>query len=314
MSVAREENASISSVGIRSISRTGRRPSRPGRSTNTTPSRACSSSSIAVVYVSDALTAAACSTLPSIERHLPSDPCTLFATAAWVCRFGSPLRLSRWSKHAMTRPRVSIWATPAAPCRVNAACRSRYPRARATAAACASSTATRVAWSPNAHSTDTLLTGVNTRSYPATGCRAGRAWAAMNCRSSATSIGSRPCSRRNRSRPTSRRTRARSSWDSSPTRTPSSRARSALPAISASRHPVPAVSSNRGNARPSLAARMAASGRFPSAIQAAMIRSASGCRPSPNSAFICASDTAPDTPRPASPAPAHRPGGLPCRV
>jgi hypothetical protein len=31
---------------------------------------------------------------------------TLFATTTWVCRFGSPARLSQWSKPAATMPRV----------------------------------------------------------------------------------------------------------------------------------------------------------------------------------------------------------------
>ena len=65
---------------------------------------------------------------------------TLFATATWVCRSGSPRRDSRWSNAAATSP----WCRPArppAPMRVNAALRSSQPIASATASWCASSTA-----------------------------------------------------------------------------------------------------------------------------------------------------------------------------
>jgi hypothetical protein len=54
----------------------------------------------------------------------------------------------------------------------------------------------------------------------------------------------------------------------------------------------------------------------PAAAAAASKASASGCRPSPNSDFICASVTSAPAatsrlPRPARPAPAHRPGDSP---
>ena len=44
---------------------------------------------------------------PAVDRQpAPSRVCTLFATATWVCRSGSPARLSRWVNAAATRPRT----------------------------------------------------------------------------------------------------------------------------------------------------------------------------------------------------------------
>ena len=93
----RFENAASSSAGTPSISRTGRRPglARLARSVNSTPSRVRSSSSIRVLYRSDTDTAAANSGRPSKDRHVPSGPWTLFETATWVCRSGSPARESQ---------------------------------------------------------------------------------------------------------------------------------------------------------------------------------------------------------------------------
>src|SRR5665647_3443514 len=45
---------------------------------------------------------AAWTVLPSRLRQAPSGPCTLLATTTWVCRFGSPVRVSQWSKAAAT--------------------------------------------------------------------------------------------------------------------------------------------------------------------------------------------------------------------
>ena len=48
------------------------------------------------------------STRPSIDSQRPSRVCTLFAIATWVCRSGSPARLSRWVNAVATRPRTLI--------------------------------------------------------------------------------------------------------------------------------------------------------------------------------------------------------------
>ncbi len=47
-----------------------------------------------------------------------SATCTLLLTATWVCRFGSPARLSRWVNAAAINPRVSTWRTAPRPSRV----------------------------------------------------------------------------------------------------------------------------------------------------------------------------------------------------
>jgi hypothetical protein len=87
---------------------------------------------------------------------------------------------------------VSTWAIPALPVRVNAACSSSHPRVSVTAAWCAASTAARVSSSPSAHSKDTLFTGVNTRSYPATGRRpAASGWCRNGTPSRVAAIASR---------------------------------------------------------------------------------------------------------------------------
>ncbi len=44
-------------------------------------------------------------TRPSMASHFPSRVWTLFATATWVCRSGSPARESRWVNAAATSPR-----------------------------------------------------------------------------------------------------------------------------------------------------------------------------------------------------------------
>ena len=40
----------------------------------------------------------------------------------WVCRFGSPVRVSQWSNPTANAPRVASCATPFLPTRVNSAC------------------------------------------------------------------------------------------------------------------------------------------------------------------------------------------------
>lgn len=54
----------------------------------------------------DTVTTAACTVRPSTLRQVPSRPCTLLATTTWVCRFGSPARVSQWSNAAATIPRA----------------------------------------------------------------------------------------------------------------------------------------------------------------------------------------------------------------
>ena len=46
----------------------------------------------------------------------------MFATATWVCRSGSPARLSRWVNAVATRPRTLTCRIPCGPVRVNRAC------------------------------------------------------------------------------------------------------------------------------------------------------------------------------------------------
>ncbi len=142
-----------------------------------TPRLSRTPSSTRVLYRSDAATATAYSARPSSESHrgVPSGwstvARTLFATARWVCRSGSPARDSRWSNAAASRPWVSTCRAPPAPIRVNTALVSSQARVSATAPWCAASTAARVAWSPSAHNREIDFTGENTRSYPATACR-----------------------------------------------------------------------------------------------------------------------------------------------
>jgi hypothetical protein len=54
-----------------------------------------------------------------MDSQRPSRVCTLLATATWVCRSGSPARLSRWVNAAATRPRTLTCRIPCGPVRVN---------------------------------------------------------------------------------------------------------------------------------------------------------------------------------------------------
>ena len=72
--------------------------------------------------VSDAATVALNRIRPSMDSQRPSRVCTLLATATWVCRSGSPARLSRWVNAAATRPRTLTCRIPCGPVRVNRAC------------------------------------------------------------------------------------------------------------------------------------------------------------------------------------------------
>ncbi len=117
---------------------------------------------------------------PAVDgQPRPSRVCTLFATATWVCRSGSPARESRWVNAAATRPRTSTCRTPCGavpgvqgvllderqrvlrPRRGGPARSARRPRAA------------------TAHRVDTDLTGENVRSYPATALVRGRECLAM---------------------------------------------------------------------------------------------------------------------------------------
>src|SRR5215212_9503733 len=57
-----------------------------------------------------------------MDNQRPSRVWTLFATATWVCRSGSPARLSRWVNATATRPRTLTCRMPCGPVRVNRAC------------------------------------------------------------------------------------------------------------------------------------------------------------------------------------------------
>ena len=101
---------------------------------------------------------------PSIDSQRPSRVCTLFATATWVCRSGSPARLSRWVNAAATRPRTLTCRIPCGPVRVNRACSSTNANASFTAARWARSITAATAGSATAHKVDTDFTGENVRS------------------------------------------------------------------------------------------------------------------------------------------------------
>ena len=88
----------------------------------------------------------------------------MFATATWVCRSGSPARLSRWVNAAATNPWTLTCLTPCGPVRVNNACSSMNRNASATAARCARSIAAAVLGSATAHNVETDFTGENVRS------------------------------------------------------------------------------------------------------------------------------------------------------
>jgi len=89
---------------------------------------------------------------------------SLFATAMWVCRSGSPARESRWVKAVPMRPQTSTCRMPLVPVRVYRAVRSMNARASATAAWWACSIVAAVVGSASAHRLDTLLTGEKVRS------------------------------------------------------------------------------------------------------------------------------------------------------
>ncbi len=99
----------------------------------------------------------------------------MFATTTWVCRFGSPVRVSQWSNSAATIPRVGTWAIELCPIRVNSARSSRNASASRTAARCAATTRAWTSGSANAHSTLADFGAVNVRSNPATAARGLRA-------------------------------------------------------------------------------------------------------------------------------------------
>ena len=111
---------------------------------------------------------------PSIASHFPDRVCTLFATATWVCRSGSPARESRWVNAVATSPVTSTWRTPLVPSRVYRACFSMNASASATASLWASSTCAATCGGAIAHRVLTDLTGEKVRSYPATAVVLGR--------------------------------------------------------------------------------------------------------------------------------------------
>ncbi len=115
-----------------------------------------------------------------------------------------------------TIPVTSTCRAPPAPSRVYRASVSRNRTAAVTAAVCALSTRAAVAGSATAHNADTLLTGENVRSYPATVPEVGLEYRAIAPASSRASWGGRPCSRVKNSTATSVRTRARTSTPASP--------------------------------------------------------------------------------------------------
>ena len=100
------------------------------------------------------------------QRATPSAStvATLFDTATWVCRSGSPARESRCVNTAAIKPRVSSWATPLVPERVNAPEDSTNARVSATAASWHSSITVDTAIGASAHNADTDLTGLKVRS------------------------------------------------------------------------------------------------------------------------------------------------------
>jgi hypothetical protein len=117
-----------------------------------------------VLYVSDAATVALNRMRPSMLSQRPSRVWTLLATATWVCRSGSPARLSRWVNAVATSPCTLTCRIPLAPVRLNRACRSMKASASATAARWAFSICVATGGSASAHSVETLFTGEKVRS------------------------------------------------------------------------------------------------------------------------------------------------------
>jgi hypothetical protein len=76
----------------------------PARSAKVRPSRVRRCFSRAVLYVSEAATLALNRIRPSMASHFPDNVCTLFATATWVCRSGSPARESRCRERGRDQP------------------------------------------------------------------------------------------------------------------------------------------------------------------------------------------------------------------
>ena len=109
-----------------------------------------------------------------MDSHFPDRVCTLFATATWVCRSGSPARESRWVNAAATSPVTSTWRTPLVPSREYRACFSMNASASATASLWASSTCAATCGGAIAHRVLTDFTGENVRSYPPTAVVLGR--------------------------------------------------------------------------------------------------------------------------------------------
>ena len=95
-----------------SSSYAGERRSPRDRQANATGRRRVSWSASRLSYSSDAATAAWCSARESSDRHAPSGPWTRLATTAWVCRFGSPVRVSGWSNAATMKPARRDLLTP----------------------------------------------------------------------------------------------------------------------------------------------------------------------------------------------------------
>ena len=153
-----------------------------------------------------------------MASHRPSRVWTLFATATWVCRSGSPARESRWVNAAATRPRDVDLADPVGARPGEQGVLLDEASASATASWWARSIGAAIRGSAIAHRVDTDLTGEKVRSNPATAVVLGRECFAIVPASSRASIGSRPCSARKNSGATSVRIRARSAAGDRPVR------------------------------------------------------------------------------------------------
>ncbi|MCP2257459.1 Pyridine nucleotide-disulfide oxidoreductase [Streptoalloteichus tenebrarius] len=126
-----------------------------------------------------------------------------------VTRWGSPVRDSQCTNAAPQIPSISTWAWPSLPERVNAAFASIHRTVSATARRCAARIRWAVSGSDTAHTTLADLGGANTNSYPDTAVLVlARSWAS-HFRSSASSLGARPCCSTNTARCTPRRIPAR---------------------------------------------------------------------------------------------------------
>jgi hypothetical protein len=140
-------------------------------------------------------------TRPSIDSHLPSRVCTLFATAMGVQIRVAGTAVAVGERGGDEATHVDL-PDPLGPGPGNRACGSMKLSASCTAAWWARSIAAATAGSATAHNADTDFTGENVKSKPATVCVRGRESLAICPANSRALTGFRPCSARKNSKAT----------------------------------------------------------------------------------------------------------------